>query len=61
MGSAFSQVRYELQTPRVGLVFYRRRARKRQPTGEGHLPRLLAEDKTINFIGNVAKDVTYKW
>ena len=52
MGSAFSQVRYELQTPRVGLVSIGEEPEKgNQLVKDTH--RLLAEDKTINFIGNV--------
>ena len=52
MGSAFSQVRYDLQTPRVGLVSIGEEPEKgNQLVKDTH--RLLAEDTTINFIGNV--------
>ena len=52
MGSVFSQVCYELKTPRVGLVSIGEEAEKgNQLVKETH--RLLVDDKTINFIGNV--------
>ncbi|MBM37344.1 MAG: phosphate--acyl-ACP acyltransferase [Acidimicrobiaceae bacterium] len=52
MGSVFTQVRYEIEAPRVGLVSIGEEAEKgNQLVKDTH--RLLADDQTINFIGNV--------
>ena len=52
MGSAFAQVRYEVASPRIGLVSIGEEPEKgNQLVKEAH--HLLADDSTINFIGNV--------
>jgi len=52
MGSAFAQVRYEVSSPRIGLISIGEEPEKgNQLVKETH--RLLADDSTINFIGNV--------
>ena len=52
MGSAFAQVRYEVASPRIGLVSIGEEPEKgNQLVKEAH--RLFADDSTINFIGNV--------
>ena len=52
MGSAFAQVRYEVTSPRIGLVSIGEEPEKgNQLVKEAH--HLLADDSTINFIGNV--------
>jgi len=52
MGSAFTQVRYEVASPRIGLVSIGEEPEKgNQLVKEAH--HLLADDSTINFIGNV--------
>ena len=52
MGSAFAQVRYEVTSPRIGLVSIGEEPEKgNQLVKEAH--HLLANDSTINFIGNV--------
>ena len=52
MGSAFAQVRYEVSSPRIGLVSIGEEPEKgNQLVKETH--HLLADDKTINFVGNV--------
>ena len=52
MGSAFAQVRYEVASPRIGLVSIGEEPEKGNQLGkEAH--HLLADDSTINFIGNV--------
>ena len=52
MGSAFAQVRYEVTSPRIGLVSIGEEPEKgNQLVKEAH--RLFADDSTINFIGNV--------
>ena len=52
MGAAFAQVRYEVASPRIGLVSIGEEPEKgNQLVKEAH--HLLADDSTINFIGNV--------
>ena len=52
MGSAFTQVRYEVQEPRVGLISIGEEPEKgNQLVKEAH--QLLADDASLNFIGNV--------
>jgi len=52
MGSAFAHVRYEVDSPRIGLVSIGEEPEKgNQLVKETH--QLLADDSTINFIGNV--------
>ena len=52
MGAAFAQVRYEVASPRIGLVSIGEEPEKgNQLVKEAH--RLFADDSTINFIGNV--------
>ena len=52
MGSAFAQVRYEVASPRIGLVSIGEEPEKgNQLVKEAH--HLLADDSTLNFIGNV--------
>ncbi|MEC7827760.1 MAG: phosphate acyltransferase PlsX [Actinomycetota bacterium] len=52
MGSVFTQVRYEVASPRIGLVSIGEEPEKgNQLVKEAH--HLLADDSTINFIGNV--------
>ena len=52
MGSAFAQVRYEVASHRIGLVSIGEEPEKgNQLVKEAH--HLLADDSTINFIGNV--------
>ena len=52
MGSAVAQVRYEVASPRIGLVSIGEEPEKgNQLVKEAH--HLLADDSTINFIGNV--------
>ena len=52
MGSAFAQVRYEVKEPRVGLVSIgEEREKGNQLVKATH--QLLADDSSLNFIGNV--------
>lgn len=52
MGSAFAEVRYEVSSPRIGLVSIGEEPEKgNQLVKETH--HLLADDSTINFVGNV--------
>ena len=52
MGSAFTQVRYEVKEPRVGLVSIgEEREKGNQLVKATH--QLLADDSSLNFIGNV--------
>ncbi|MCS5690167.1 MAG: phosphate acyltransferase PlsX [Actinomycetota bacterium] len=52
MGSVFTQVRYEVDQPRVGLVSIGEEPEKgNQLVKEAH--QLLADDSSLNFVGNV--------
>lgn len=52
MGSVFAEVRYEVSSPRIGLVSIGEEPEKgNQLVKETH--HLLADDSTINFVGNV--------
>jgi len=52
MGSAFAQVRYEVDKPRVGLVSIGEEPEKgNQLVKDAH--QLLAGDSSLNFVGNV--------